>query len=91
LKLRHITAGMALLLLAGCQGAAVGAGGAVLSAAAAIAGGPAPVILSEIATAGCAAQAATNLAAQLAQQRGSAAWTQRFATASALAGLACAW
>ena len=93
MKLRHILAFAPLALaLAGCApaagigGAAIGAGLVPIVAGAV---GVGPTVLSDVALAGCAAQAASNAGAQLASA--SPAWAARFAEASTLAGLACAW
>jgi hypothetical protein len=64
--------------------------GAVVVPVAAQAAKAAP-ILSQIALAGCAAQAAANVAGTVAAQQGNAAWAANFSQASAVAGLACAW
>lgn len=54
-------------------------------------GAGAPVVLSDIAVAACAAQQAANVAEKIAESAGNAAWAARFAEASRLAGLGCAW
>ena len=50
-----------------------------------------PVMLSTLAAASCGAQAAANAAGAIAESEGSATWAIRFAEASKIAGLGCAW
>jgi hypothetical protein len=88
MKLRFFFA-LAPLVLAACAPAAGIGGAAILAPIVASAVGISPAVLSDVALAGCAAQAAANAGAQLASA--SPAWVKRFAEASTLAGLACAW
>lgn len=80
--------------LSACVGGGVGAGagvGAVLGPAVAAQIGVSAATLSEIAAAACATQKVANVAAEVATQRGSPLWAQRFSEASAVTGLGCAW
>lgn len=76
-----------LALLSGCSAV----GPAVGAAAIASAIGVSATTLSEVARAGCAAQAIANIAQDVAVARGSMVWAARFGIASQEAGLACAW
>lgn len=83
-----------VLLLASCAGAGVAGGlgaGAALAPVIASSLGVSATTLSEVAAAGCAAQAAANAAGAIAQAQGSAAWASKFSDASRIAGFACTW
>lgn len=88
-----ITAAVLSLSLAGCTGGiaagALGAGALIPSLAAAA--GIGATVISDVAKAACATQAAANVGAEIAAARGQAAWAERFATASQFAGVGCAW
>lgn len=78
--------------LSGCAGGvAAGLGGAALVPVIASTVGVSATTLTDIAAAGCAAQAAANVAGKIAADQGSAAWAAHFAEASAIAGYACVW
>lgn len=77
-------------LLGGCSAPMAGVVGAAALPVVAQAAKAAPV-LSDIALAGCAAQAAANVAGAVATQNGNATWATRFAEVSQVAGFACSW
>lgn len=83
----------ALVAVTGCTGGiaagALGAGALIPSLAAAA--GIGATVISDVAKAACATQAAANVGAEIAAARGQAAWAERFATASQFAGVGCAW
>ena len=70
--------------------AAIGAaGGTAASIASTVKGGA--VVLSDVAQAACAAQAAANVAGAVSSQRGDVKTAQQASTASALLGAGCSW
>lgn len=92
--MRRFAAPLAFLLLSGCApavatGGAVGAGG--LGAVLAPSLGPAGVVLSEVAAAACAGQAAANATGAIAAQRGDDTVARYASGASRLLGLGCLW
>lgn len=83
-----------LTMLSGCSAIGPAVGGAAMTALAptiASAIGISATTLSEVAKAACGAQAAANVAKDVAVSRGSMVWAARFGIASQAAGLACAW
>src|ERR1041385_3127295 len=87
---------LAASVTSGCTGGAA-AGGAALARLAAYgppiasAVGIGSTVLSDVAKAACAGQAALNAGAEIAQRQGAADWVARLGEASQLAGLGCKW
>ena len=91
--MRAFVAGALFLGLIGCAGGTPAAvtGVAALTPAVLQAAGVGAPVLSDVALAACAAEAAANSASKIAVDSHNSGWAARFADASQLTGLACAW
>lgn len=83
-----------LILLPGCAGGiAAGslAGIGAIAPSVIQAVGVGSNVLSEISKAACAAQAAANIANDVAMSKGNVAWAKSFSEMSKMAGVGCSW